>query len=307
MSEIIAVRTNDLSKTFVRGKNRVQAVKSLNLEISAGQVYGFLGPNGAGKTTTIRMLMDLIRPTHGTAEIFGRSVRRDRGVLKRVGAMIESPGFYDYLSGRNNLKVLAQTADMSDLAPVDQVLEQVDLQDQADRRVSEYSTGMKQRLGIASALLSDPDLIILDEPTNGLDPVGIQEMRGFIRRLADEHSKTVLLSSHMLHEVEQVCDRVAILSQGECIREGSVAKLLAAQADALRFQVTPVETAIEVLSARWPVSLEEGWLNLAAPASASAEAVKLLVQNEIEVHQVLVRRQTLEDYFLEATSSQESS
>ena len=158
MSATFAVRTENLSKTYKRGKDRVEAVKGLNLEVPVGQVFGFLGPNGAGKTTTIRMIMDLIRPTRGSAWVLDQPVRKNQSAVSKVGAMIESPGFYSFLTGRENLIVLARTANLKNLKRVDRVLEQVDLLDRAGRRMSDYSTGMKQRLGIASALLSDPEL-----------------------------------------------------------------------------------------------------------------------------------------------------
>ena len=210
---MLAIQTENLSKTYGRGKNAVAAVKGLNLAVSPGQVYGFLGPNGAGKTTTIRMLLDLIRPSGGKAEIFGRDVR-DAGSLRRVGGLVEGPAFYGYLSGYNNLEVLARTANDYRQERIRSLLDQVGLGSRVKTPAGSYSLGMKQCLGVAAALLGDPDLLLLDEPTNGLDPAGIQEMRGFIRHLAKEQGKTVFLSSHLLNEVEQTCDRVAIIHHG---------------------------------------------------------------------------------------------
>ncbi len=194
-----AIRVSGLHKQFGRGKRQVKAVQNLELEVKAGQVYGFLGPNGAGKTTTIRMLLDLIRPTSGTAMLFGESVQRNPAVLKRVGALVEGATFYTYLTGRKNLEVLARSGGYYDPKSVQALIEQVGMADRADRRAKGYSTGMKQRMGLAATLLGNPDLIILDEPTNDLDPSGIQEMRLFIRELADKEGKTVFLSSHMLN------------------------------------------------------------------------------------------------------------
>ena len=199
---------------------------NLDLEIQPGQVYGFLGPNGAGKTTTIRMLMDLVRPTRGVVRIFGQDTHRNSQVLKRVGALVEGASFYSYMSGRDNLVVLAHTANNYCPDRIEFLLEQMELSKSAGQPVSNYSLGMKQRLGIAAALLNDPELVILDEPTNGLDPSGIQAMRSFIRDLAEKDGKTVFLSSHLLHEVEQVCDRVAIIHKGSIVREGIVSELL---------------------------------------------------------------------------------
>jgi ABC-2 type transport system ATP-binding protein len=301
-----AIRTEDLSKTFGRGSKSIPAVKHLNLEVETGQVYGFLGPNGAGKTTTIRMLMDLIRPDGGNAEIYGRNVRAP-GALKRVGALVEGPAFYGYLSGRSNLEVLARTANDYNPGRIQALLEQVGLAGRARQSVGGYSLGMKQRLGIAAALLGDPDLVILDEPTNGLDPAGIQEMRGFIRSLSGDHGKTVFLSSHLLNEVEQTCDRVAIIHKGEMIREGPVAGLLAESSSKLRVQVSPVEKAEGLLKERWKVSREslptepDPWLVVQVPSADSPEVVEFLVAHGIQVRQVVARRQTLEEYFLAAT------
>jgi ABC-2 type transport system ATP-binding protein len=305
-ADTFAIRTENLSKTFGRGKDSVAAVKNLNLEVAAGQVYGFLGPNGAGKTTTIRMLMDLIRPSGGGAEVFGRSVRA-AGALKRVGGLVEGPAFYGYLSGSNNLEVLARTADDFRPERIRDLLEQVGLAARARQKVGAYSMGMKQRLGVAAALLGDPDLVILDEPTNGLDPAGIQEMRGFIRSLAGERGKTVFISSHLLNEVEQTCDRVAIIHRGELIREGPVSKLLAESASGLRIQAEPADLAEQVLGEQWEVSRESApgdvlpWLRIEAPPQESPRVVELLVGRGVRVHQAVIQRQTLESYFLAAT------
>jgi ABC-2 type transport system ATP-binding protein len=307
MPNALAIRTDSLTKTFGEGKTSITAVKNLNLEIERGQVYGFLGPNGAGKTTTIRMLMDLIRPSAGRAAIFGRSVR-DPGSLRRVGSLVEGPAFYGYLSGRNNLEVLARTADDYRPERIGELLERVGLAARAAQPVSAYSLGMRQRLGIAAALLADPDLVILDEPTNGLDPAGIQEMRRFIRDLAETGGRTVFLSSHLLSEVEQTCDRVAIIHRGGLIREGPVAGLLAESAAQVRIQAEPLEPAEQALRERWKVARESAagesaaWLIVDAPAGESPQAVELLVGRGIRVHQVVVRRQSLEDYFLAATA-----
>lgn len=301
--EAFVIRTENLGKTYGHAVTAVHAVTDLNLEIQAGQVYGFLGPNGAGKTTTIRMFMDLIRPTTGMARIFGRNVRESQKPLRRVGAMIEQPGFYGFLSGRENLVVLAQTANNYDSERIDHLLAQLELGDVADRKVSSYSTGMRQRLGIASTLLSNPELVILDEPTNGLDPAGIRKMRSFIRNLVDVEGKTVFLSSHLLHEVEQVCDRVAIIDKGRCVMEGAVTDLVKARAEGLRLQVTPLEKASNVLRNDWHVVEVSGWLEISASPKDAPEIVRRLVARGIDVHQVIVARRSLEEFFMEVTAS----
>lgn len=292
-----AIRITNLSKTFGRRRKRIEAVKHVTLDIPVGQVYGFLGPNGAGKTTTIRMMLDLIRPTEGDVTIFGQHVRREHGVLRRVGAIVEGAMFYNFLSGRRNLEVLARTA--NDLNPqrIDALLEQVGLAHRADQRVKGYSTGMKQRLGLAAALLGDPDLLILDEPTNGLDPEGMHEIRQFIRSLADDHGKTIFLSSHLLGEVEQVCDRVAIINLGEIVREGMVSDLLEGKSR-LRVEASPLDRAAAVLGERWAVSSNGQWLTIDATREDAPYLVRRLVEQGVDVYQVASQRQTLEEYFL---------
>jgi len=303
----LAIEINNLCKTFGGGRKRVEAVKNLDLAVEPGQVFGFLGPNGAGKSTTIRMLMDLIRPTQGHALVFGKDVRKEPEVLKRVGAQVEGACFYNFLNGRDNLKVLSQTAADGHLDRIDSLLELVGLSDQVNQRVGGYSTGMKQRLGIAAALLSDPDLIIFDEPTNGLDPAGIQEMRGLIRSLAHEQGKTVFLSSHLLSEVEQVCDRVAIIHRGELIRKGKVNDLLVGEHHWLRLQVTPVQKALRVLAESWTVredSTKEGWVKVQSDPDASPKIVRQLVAHDVDVLQIVAEQQSLEDYFMAVTNEE---
>ncbi len=298
MSQMVAIQTRGLNKTFGRrARKRVQAVKDLNLEVQAGQVYGFLGPNGAGKSTTIRMLLGLIHPTSGDAYIYGQHVQRQHGVLRRVGALVEGAAFYPFLSGHRNLEVLARTANCYDPARIETLLAQVGLAERATQRVKGYSTGMKQRLGLAAALLGDPDLLILDEPTNGLDPSGMHEIRTFIRKLADEQGKTVFLSSHLLGEVEQVCDRVAIINLGEIVREGAVEELLAGKST-LCVEAQPLQRAADVLRAHWPVSVNETWLTVSARRAESPQVIRQLVAAGVDVYQVTGQRQTLEEYFL---------
>ena len=208
-----------------------QAVKSLDLSVGRGEIFGFLGPNGAGKTTTIRMALGLIRPTAGSVEVLGRGRRQHRErVLPRVGALVESPALYTYMSGRDNLKAVGDVLGGVPGARIDAVLETVGLADRQRDRVRTYSMGMKQRLGLAIALLNDPDLLILDEPANGLDPAGIVEMRDLLRRLSAE-GKTVFISSHVLSEVQQICDRVAIINLGELVKVATVEELVASHGE----------------------------------------------------------------------------
>ena len=218
-SPSLAVVTTGLTKEF--GDRRV--VDSLDLTIPSGSVCGFVGPNGAGKTTTIRMLLGLIRPTSGRGRILSGDIQDPPSYLAQVGALIESPAFYPPLSGRDNLLVLTRLGQLPS-STIDPVLERVGLADRARDRFSRYSLGMKQRLGIAAALLAEPSLLILDEPTNGLDPAGIVEMRSLIRSLADE-GMTLFVSSHLLSEIEHVCDHVIMIRSGRSVFQGSVAEL----------------------------------------------------------------------------------
>jgi ABC-2 type transport system ATP-binding protein len=305
--EQIAICFDDLGKTYGRGQKAVQALRHLSLDIPAGQVYGFLGPNGAGKSTTIRLLMTLIRPTTGSIHIYGKDVRKHHTVLKRVGALVEGAAFYGYMTGRDNLEVLSRTA--GDYAPqrISALLAQVDLSERADHRVSTYSMGMRQRLGVAAALLSDPDLVVLDEPTNGLDPAGIQDMREFIRSLAHEQGRTVFLSSHLLTEVEQVCDRVAIIAQGEMIREGTISELLSEGQAVIQVEATPLDQAVSVLQTQWTLEHDGRWLLIHTQPAMSPRIVRQLVSQDIEVHQVVVKRKSLEEYFISVTSNPSTS
>ena len=222
------------------------AVADVSFTVGRGEVFGFLGPNGAGKTTTIRMLVGLVRPTSGRVSIAGRGLADDReGALRRLGCIVESPDFYDYLTGRENLEHFARMVDGAAVARVDELADLVRLRERLGDRVGTYSLGMRQRLGIAQALLGAPDLLVLDEPANGLDPAGIYDLRALLRRLADERGLGVFVSSHLLGEVEKVCDRIAIVHRGRVLAEGTMAELTAGGArplEALFLEVTGGET-----------------------------------------------------------------
>jgi ABC-2 type transport system ATP-binding protein len=289
------VETTALSKRF----GRILAVDDLALEVRRNEVYGFLGPNGAGKTTTLRMLLGLIRPSNGTVRVLGRQPG-ESGFLDRVGALIEGPAFYPYLSGRDNLRALARHAGVP-AARVGAVLEAVDLVDRARDRYSTYSMGMKQRLGIAAALLKDPELLILDEPTNGLDPAGMADMRATVRALADSGC-TVLVSSHLLGEVEQVCDRVGVLARGRLVTESTVADLRAG--GALRVKAEPLDDARRRLVATYGeanVRTDGDALVLDVEPGAAADVNAGLVSAGLAVTELAWRRPDLEQRFLELT------
>ncbi|MGI5143220.1 MULTISPECIES: ABC transporter ATP-binding protein [unclassified Streptomyces] len=276
------------------------AVHGLNLTVEPGQVFGFLGPNGSGKTTTMRMLLGLVRPTSGRAWIHGRPLPDPVG-LAEIGAMIEEPGFHPWATGRQNLELLALSGPpLRQRDAVLVALDRVGLASDASRRVRAYSQGMRQRLGLAAALLRQPSLLILDEPTNGLDPVGIQEMRTLLGELADAGT-TVFLSSHLLSEIEQVCDRVAVLHAGQLVEEGSVADL-AAQHAVVRVTLSPDELphAQEVLT---------GWqTHVSGPDALLVEQADPRTVNEalgrsgLWAREIRRERATLESRFLHLTS-----
>jgi ABC-type multidrug transport system ATPase subunit len=236
------LQTRGLTKHF----GPVRAVDGVDLMVRRGEVFGFLGPNGSGKTTTIGMLLGLIHPTAGEAELFGEPISPERTrPLRRVGALVGAPGMVPYLSGRDNLQLLARLNRQVQNGRVEAVLAQTHLSEASRRKVAGYSTGMKQRLGLAAALLHQPELLILDEPTNGLDPAGMREMRDLIGSLAAQ-GVTVFLSSHLLHEVEQICDRVAVLNKGKIVAQGPVGELLSKE-PVLRLRVASPPAAVEAL------------------------------------------------------------
>jgi ABC-2 type transport system ATP-binding protein len=283
------------------------AVSDLSLSVRAGEIYAFLGPNGAGKTTTIRMCLGLIAPTGGSVEILGRGVAAHAAtVLPRVGALVEQPALYTYLSGRDNLRVVGDALGSVPASRVDEVLELVDLRARARDRVRTYSLGMKQRLGVALALVHNPDLVILDEPTNGLDPAGMVEMRDLLRRLASQ-GKTVFVSSHVLAEVQQVCTRVAIIAAGRLITESAVADLLREGNEFIVEVERPHEALDQVNSQSWGAGAHlDGEQRLITPAPEGAsEALTLFLVNQGFVPRSIAPRQLeLEDVFLRLTTPQ---
>jgi len=293
----------DLGKTYGRGERAVPAVRGVSLTVQPGEVYGFLGPNGAGKSTTIRMLLGLISPSAGEARLFGRPLAADPSVLRRVGSLVDGGNFYPFLSGRRNLEVLARThgAGRDRIEPL---LEQVGLGGPAaSRKVKGYSTGMRQRLGVAGALLNDPDVVILDEPANGLDAAGIQEMRLLIRNLAEQQGKTVFLSSHLLHEVQQVCDRVAIINNGALVHESTIADLLRHDGG-FRVQATPVDVAEAALASRWPCRREADALHVDAVQEEVPDLVRRLVGAGADVYAIVPAERNLEEVFLSMTQAE---
>ncbi len=292
------VTTAGLTKRYRSG---VLAVDAVDLQVHRGEVYGFLGPNGAGKTTTMRMLLGLIRPTSGSITVLGQPPGAPAG-LARLGALVESPGFYPYLSGRDNLRVLARYAGVQ-REWIEAVLDVAGLSDRAGDRFSTYSLGMKQRLGVAATLLKDPELLILDEPTNGLDPAGMADMRALVRRLGSE-GRAVLLSSHMLGEVEQVCDRVGVISGGRLIAESTVAELRG-QAD-LVVVASPLDQAARAaarLLGEDAVELLDGRLRCQIDHEQIGELNRALVHAGVDVTELRLEERSLEEVFLSMTTT----
>jgi ABC-2 type transport system ATP-binding protein len=296
------VETHGLTKRYGSG---VLAVDSIDMSVRRGEVYGFLGPNGAGKTTTLRMLVGLIRPTSGTATAAGHQPGSPAG-LRRIGSLIESPGFYPYLSGRENMRVVADLAGVG-FKRVEEVLDLVELGTRAGRKFGTYSTGMKQRLGVAAALLKDPELLILDEPTNGLDPQGMAEMRKLIKDIG-QGERTVLLSSHLLGEVEQICDRVGVISNGHLVKQSTVQELLGKKGVMVRAE--PSDQASELLTRMFgaaSVVHEDGYFHLKTDPSRSVEINRQLTAAGIGVSELRPFERSLEEVFFQLTGEKQGS
>lgn len=300
MNEVLSVE--NLSKQFTE----VKAVDALSFSVKRGEVYGFLGQNGAGKSTTIRMLLTLIKPTAGSIHIFGKNIQTHRReILKNTGAIIEKPDLYKYLTAYQNLKIMSQ---LSGIHPakkqlMDQ-LEKVGIAERADSKVKTFSQGMKQRLGIACALIHNPELIILDEPTNGLDPQGIADIRNLIRHLSKEENKTVFVSSHLLSEIELIADSMLIIDRGRKVAEGKVADLLNPADTLVKIEATnEQETSAILKQSQWNRKLQEGSeLILKMHRNEIPELTKFLVHNQVEVISVQPKH-SLEDFFLSLTTS----
>ncbi len=294
-----ALRALALSKAY--GKRL--AVDHLDLQVDRGELFGFLGPNGAGKTTTIRMALGLVAPTNGSIEILGLEVRHNRSkVLPRVGALVESPALYGYMSGRNNLRGFADLLGGVKEKRIDEVLDIVSLTGRDKDKVKTYSMGMKQRLGLAIALLNDPDLLILDEPANGLDPAGIVEMRDLLRGLSAE-GKTVFISSHVLSEVQQICNRVAIINNGKLIRVAPVHELIDSPGEFAIKVDAPDALVVALKLQPWgqEARVEDGLVITRAPEGRGRNLIAFLVQNGHNPDSVAERQRDLEDIFLSLT------
>ncbi len=290
------VQTRGLTKHY----GQIVAVDGLDLNVYRGEVYGFLGPNGAGKTTTLRMLLGLIKPTSGTATVVGSAPGTPASLI-RTGAIVETPAFYPYMTGYDNLRLLAIFCGV----PIERVaatLDEVELTPRAKHKFSTYSMGMKQRLGIAAALLKEPELLILDEPTNGLDPQGMADVRNLIISLGKGH-RTVLISSHLLSEVEQMCTRIGVIRKGKLVAEGTIEELRGATA--LTVRATPAEGARRVLEAEIGADnvkvVDEGTFSLRVDLKRAAAINRRLIESGIEVNDLHANERSLEDIFIELT------
>jgi ABC-2 type transport system ATP-binding protein len=300
MTNDIAIRTEKLQKHF----GAVHAVEAVDLEVRRGRVFGFLGPNGAGKTTTIGMILSLIHATSGTVTVLGEKVTPSRNrVLRRVGAMAGAPALIPYLSARENLRLAARLHGGIPVRRIDEVLETVGLSAAADRPAGNFSTGMKQRLGLAIAVLSRPELLILDEPTNGMDPAGMLEIRNMLRTLA-EGGMTVFLSSHLLHEVEQVCDEVAVLNRGRVVRQGKVGELLGKDQSVVKVRVpSPAEAATLLLTLPGVTEVKPNGSYVTVTGVPGEAVVRCLASHGIFPSEVASGRPDLEQVFLQLTNS----
>jgi len=296
------IETNKLSKKF----GNFIAVDNINLKVPKGEIYGFLGPNGAGKSTTIRMLLGLVRPTNGNVTIFGKPMKECRlEILTNIGSMVEYPSYYGHLTAYENLDLARRILEI-DQKEIDRVLEIVKLTDVKNKVVKKFSLGMKQRLGIAQALLGNPELLILDEPTNGLDPSGINEIRDLIRSLPKIQGVTVFVSSHILNEIELIASHVGIMKKGKLIFQGTIDELKGKSRTEIRMDVRPAEAALKQLTTKgYTVYQKNGLLNIQDKGINPAHINRELVLNGYDVYQISSQHDTIEDIFLHLTDEKE--
>lgn len=293
----VTLSVRELKKTI--GKREI--IKGIEFELKEGEVFGFLGPNGAGKTTTIRMLVGLIKPTSGSIEICGYDVRKNfTKAMEHLGCIVENPELYPFLSGWDNLLHFARMLPGVDKERMNEVIELVGLQARIHDKVKTYSLGMRQRLGIAQAMLNRPKVLVLDEPTNGLDPAGIREMRQFIRKLAEEEGMSVLVSSHLLGEIQLLCDRVAIIAKGEIIQTDTVENLLTAQ-ERMIWRLEPLQKGIQILGEFTDISIEREYILTGFDEQSIPEWNAALIKAGVKVFEMNRRLPALEELFLQIT------
>jgi len=296
----IVLETKNLSKNY----GKLTVVDSVNITTYEGEVFGFLGPNGAGKTTTLGMTLGLVHPTGGEVSIFGERVAPNQvNALKQVGALLGAPAFVPYLSAWDNLELVARLTPGVDKKRIDEVLELVGLKEAARRNVGKFSTGMKQRVGLALALLHRPRFVILDEPTNGLDPAGMREIRQLLRSLV-ENGTTVLLSSHLLNEVQQVCDRIAVLNKGRVVAQGRVDELLNAQKPAVRVTVNDTSAAVQAFETLAGIeNLQTSGNTITLTGVSTQDVMNHLIQRQIIPTEISSQKNDLESLFMDVTAA----
>lgn len=297
------LQTNHLTKT-IGGK---ELVTDVNLHIKKGEIYGFLGPNGAGKTTVMKMLTNLWKPTDGSIEIFGETLTpQSYEVLKRMGSIIEFPTFYDHMTGYDNLKLHCEYMGYYNHGSVENALDMLDLTDAANKPVKNYSLGMKERLGIARAILCKPELLILDEPTNGLDPAGMKQIRDLLKTLCTEYGITIMISSHILSEIESIADTVGVINHGMMMKEISMKAIEQMSLAYIELTVLNTKKASFVLSEKLDLSnfkiIEDGKIRIYDTRVSTQELSKVLALNDVEVIALGRKAETLEDYFLKITA-----
>ncbi|MBU3877221.1 ABC transporter ATP-binding protein [Faecalicatena sp. AGMB00832] len=297
------IQTNDLTKTI----GEKELVSNVNIHIPKGQIYGFLGPNGAGKTTVMKMITNLWKPTAGTIELFGETLTpKSYGVLKRMGSIIEFPIFYEHMTGMENLMLHCEYMGYYHKNSIPEVLKMLDLTKAADKPVNSYSLGMKQRLGIARAILCRPELLILDEPTNGLDPAGMKQIRDLLKMLSREYGMTVMISSHLLSEIESAADMVGIIQHGRLLEEISMKDIVEMNLNYIELTVLDTKRAAFILTEKLELMnfkiMENGKIRIYDQKATPQKISKMLAQNDVEMSAISKKTESLEDYFLKKTA-----
>ena len=297
------LQTSHLSKT-IDGK---QLVTDVNIHVKKGEVYGFLGPNGAGKTTVMKMLTNLWKPTSGTVALFGKALEKNSyEVLKRMGSIIEFPTFYDHMSGKDNLQLHCEYMGYYNKGSVEEALGMLGLSDAADKPAGSYSLGMKQRLGIARAILCKPELVILDEPTNGLDPAGMKQIRDLFRMLCTEYGMTLMISSHLLPEIESIADTVGVIHHGKMMKEVSMKEIAETNKAYIELAVEDTKKAAYVLAEKMQLSnfkiVNDSGIRIYEQGVTTQKISRELMANDVEIASISQHTETLEDYFLKITS-----
>lgn len=297
------LQTNHLTKIL----DRKELVKDVNIHVKKGEIYGFLGPNGAGKTTVMKMITNLWKPTNGNIELFGRTLEPDSyEVLKRMGSIIEFPTFYDHMSGKDNLQLHCEYMGYYNKGCINEALEMLNLSEAANNPVRSYSLGMKQRLGIARAILSKPELVILDEPTNGLDPAGMKQIRNLFKMLCTEYGITFFISSHLLSEIESIADTIGVINQGKLIKEASMKQISEMNMAFIELTAQNIQKAAYVLSEKMQINnfkiIDNCIIRIYEENATTQKISKELMLNDIEITSINKHCETLEDYFLKITA-----